>query len=142
MDFLVKFQFEVEPTGAPLTVCVSLDGVEISRQLIDQKTIIYVPYDDGPGQHVMRLELVDKQPHHTVINDQAQVIQDSELKFSNFMIDEIELGHEWLSAAQYSHDYNGHGPAVTVDFHGVMGCNGTVDFEFSAPFYLWYLARV
>jgi hypothetical protein len=64
------------------------------------------------------------------------------LTISNISIDDIDIDQLLIEKAEYTHDFNGSQDTITDKFYGDMGCNGTVTFEFTTPFYLWLLENM
>lgn len=141
-DELIKLTFDVEPTGVPLTVSVVLNDAVVWKQLVDKTCNVEIFCDDSLPKNVLKLCLEDKQSSHTEINADGKIIKDSTVKFSNFIIDEVEIDALVRKLSKYNHNFNGNGPATTDAFYGEMGCNGTVEFEFTTPIYLWLLENM
>jgi len=99
-------------------------------------------FSDQENTHQLRFVLKNKQQEHTKIDTDGNIISDARLSVKNVTLEEIELGHTFVSLATYSHDFNGNGPSTQEQFFGEMGCNGTVSFEFSTPIYLWLLENI
>lgn len=93
-------------------------------------------------KHQLKFVLKNKLPTHTVIDSDNNIVKDACLSISNFKIDDIDISDIFKFKAVYTHDFNGTQPAVNDSFYGTMGCNGSVEFEFTAPFYLWLLENM
>ena len=141
-DELIKLTFDVEPTGVPLTVSILLNNTVVWKQLVDKIYNVEIFCDDSLSKNVLELCLEDKQPSHTEIGVNGEIIKDSTVKFSNFIIDEVEISGLITKLSKYHHNFNGNGPDATDVFYSEMGCNGTVVFEFGSPFYLWLLENM
>jgi hypothetical protein len=137
-----QLSFELNSTDTSAALCF--------EAWIDQQ-LMFVNHHVGPLQlvscdlpsddcaHVLRFVLKNKQAQHTTVDQQGNIVSDAVLQISNIKFDHIELGHNLLNLAEYQHDYNGHGSAVTQKFYNKMGCNGTVILKFTTPVYLWIL---
>lgn len=107
---------------------------------VRKSTPVEILIEDNEQNHVLELELYNKLPEHTKINDQGEVISDVCLKISDFTMDEIAL-NPW-DLGLYHHNKNNTAEPVTEKFYGVMGCNGRVRVEFTTPIYLWLLEHM
>jgi hypothetical protein len=58
------------------------------------------------------------------------------------MIDDIDITSIVCKQATYTHDFNGSRPETVGEFYAIMGCNGTVRFEFANPVYNWLLENM
>jgi hypothetical protein len=99
-------------------------------------------FSDQENTHELRFVLKNKQQEHTKVDTDGNIISDARLSIQNVALEEIELGHTFISQATYSHDFNGTGPSTQEQFFGEMGCNGTVSFKFSTPTYHWLLENI
>jgi hypothetical protein len=77
-----------------------------------------------------------------VLDAQGNIVSDQVIKLDQFRLDDIELDQLVWQHATYQHDQNGHAELSQHGFYGVMGCNGTVTFEFDSPVYLWLLENL
>jgi hypothetical protein len=131
-------------TGPSLRLQVTLDNLVIyNQELTEQFIDIRHEFDDSCEQaHLLEIEMFGKQPEHTVLNDNDEIISDRIIELEAISLDDIELGQVFLDAAKYYHDFNGSQPAVEDSFYGVMGCNGKIKLEFHSPVYLWLLENM
>lgn len=139
---LIKFSFDVEPTGDPLTVTVEIDGQIVWQKLVDKLYNVKFTCSDIETDHVLKLSLAGKLPQQTKIDDEGNILKDSTVKFSNFSADDIDITQLLQENSQYQHNFNGQGIDTQDNFYGEMGCNGTVEFKFYSPFYLWMLENL
>jgi len=103
-----------------------------------QKTVAFdLEIEDGAQQlnFVMKNKTVD----HTVIDESNNIISDACLTINDVTIENVDLGYNFIKHSTYTHNFNGTQDSIKDSFHGTMGCNGTVTFEFSSPFYIWLL---
>jgi len=114
--------------------------IDIDHVSCDQKVLIEISDDDG--DHELRFVMKNKQPEHTKIDKDSNIISDSTLTLTNIEFDEIQLGQIVSDLAVYAHDFNGTGKVTQGRFYGVMGCNGTVSLKFTTPIYLWLLEHM
>lgn len=145
MSNAVLFEFDVSRTPAepPLQFRVLLDNNVVYELDADADHVKIAIDDDGTAKtHVIVFELANKQPHHTSINQQQEIVEDAVVTVKNITVDSISIDQIFSEKSQYQHNYNGNGDAVTDRFYGVMGCNGAVSMPFTAPVYLWLLENI
>lgn len=141
----IKLEFDVGTTDAKckLGVRVLLDNNIICDNPHVTKTVhISHELDDTDGEHVLAIELYGKLPEHTKITKTGEIVSDVLLEINNMTLDGIDLDQIFQSLAVYHHDFNGTQSAVVDQFHGSMGCNGTVTLKFTTPIYLWLLENM
>jgi hypothetical protein len=109
--------------------------------VIDTKTVLLEITDDD-GDHELRFVLKNKQSDHTQVDSDGNIVADACLTMSDIAFDGIMLGHMFTKLAKYTHNFNGSGDTTQNQFHGQMGCNGTVSLEFTTPVYLWLLENM
>ena len=127
--------------GSPLRLRVNFDNNTIFDQLVRDRTVISYEFDDSSDvKHLLELELVGKTASDTKINEQGDIIKDCLIKIEHVTLDGIKI--DSVFKTNYSHDFNGDGPVTSEVFHGLMGCNGTVSFEFTSPGYMWLLENM
>jgi len=142
-----KFSFNLTPTNPDAELgfevwindqCVfDIDHVTRSQNIQGM-----LPTDSVESDHVMKLVLKNKQPNHTQISSSGEIVKDSCLEISNLTFDTIELNFDILQTAVYHHNFNGASADNEHKFFGTMGCNGTVELQFSTPIYLWLLEHM
>lgn len=117
------------------------------QQLVDlahvtQATEIVLDIADGDAEHVLKFVLKNKTSAHTVIDQAGNIVTDARLIIYNLAFDGIKLGQVFIDQAVYTHDFNGTGTEIQDKFYGELGCNGTVEFDFSTPIYIWLLEHL
>jgi len=137
------FSFRVRATGPNLTLRTYLDG-QLTHDLVltEVEQELLHSFKDTESSHVLEVELANKTPEHTTVDEENRILTDAVIEISNFALDGIELGHTFFAHSKYTHDFNGTAPQVTDPFYGTMGCNGRVRFEFTSPVYLWLLEHM
>ena len=145
MSDTIKFQCDLNTTNssAPLGFEVLFNGN--SAWKIDHVTeTCQITFDisDDEATHKLEFVMTGKTVEHTVVDDQGAIISDAMLEINNIMIDDIDMDLLLNDKSKYAHDFNGTQPAVEDKFYSNMGCNGTVTFEFTTPFYLWLLENM
>jgi hypothetical protein len=136
-----KLGFVAQATGLGLFLRVKLDEEIIyDSQLGTELTEISYNFDDSVEKsRTLSIEISGKDPQHTTLNDQGEIVYDLVANIQGFKLDDIELGHMFFEKCKYHHDFNGTGDSIVDTFWGTMGCNGRVEFQFSSPVYLWLL---
>ena len=140
-----KITFSVSPTSASAELGFEAwlnNQQNVNIDHITNSTEVSVPVSDDDGEHVLKLILKGKRPEHTVINDSGEIVADSVLEIYDLSFDGIPLGQIVNEKTVYTHDFNGHGVVAQHQFFGVMGCNGTVELQFTTPVYLWLLENM
>lgn len=125
-------------------------GVEV---WIDQHCVINLEHvsntilfehavDDNDGEHELRIVMKHKQPAHTKIDSQGDIVQDAVFTVSDLEFDGVNIMKIVTERSKYCHDFNGSQATGTHRFYGDMGCNGTVSLKFTTPGYLWLLEHL
>lgn len=144
MSEQITLSFTVTATdySVPLGMRVSLNGaVFYENAHIGYETQIqHQLYDDG--EHKLAFELFGKRPDHTKIDDAGNIVSDAMLSVSGIEIDGIDIDQITQFKAVYHHDFNGTQAPIEDKFYGLLGCNGTVQLEFTTPVYLWLLENM
>jgi hypothetical protein len=141
---LSKLGFGAQATGLGLFLRVKLDEEIIydSQLGMDGTEIVHEFDDSVEKSRTLSIEISGKDPQHTKLNDQGEIVDDLVANIQGFKLDNIELGHVFFEKCQYHHDFNGTDDAIVDTFWGTMGCNGRVEFQFSSPLYLWLLENM
>ena len=138
--------FSVEPTdpAVPLTLAVYVnDQCCFGPASIDKPvTVSHEINDEEEQQYQVRIEMSGKTDAHTKIDDQGNIIKDALLKFSAFEVMGIDIDTVMSKKAKYHHNHNGHSEDIEQTFAMSMGCNGSVEFTFTTPIYLWLLENL
>ena len=130
-------------TSIPLGFEVLLDGNSVFKtEHVTGPCQVAFNINDNEATHKVQFVMTGKSPDHTKIDDYAQIQFDTLLKISNIQVDDIILDQFLNKLVEYNHDFNGSQPAITDKFYGTMGCNGTLTFKFTTPFYLWLLENM
>jgi hypothetical protein len=103
---------------------------------------IFVEFDDIPASHELKFVLKHKTLDHTKLDVHGNIVSDSLLTMANLEINGIKLDKIFTEHAIYTHNFNGTTVSTQQKFYGEMGCNGTVSFKFTTPFYLWVLEHM
>ena len=136
--------FKAVATGDDLRLTARLNGRVFFDQTLTQDTIsIDTEFLDVAGEtYRLEIEMSGKQPQHTVIDANGNIVEDRMIEISDFAIDNIALAQLFTENTQYHHDFNGSQAPVVDSFFGAMGCNGVLKFKFTTPAYLWLLENM
>jgi hypothetical protein len=134
--------FDVRSTSVnkPLGLEVKLNDtvVYVNESFIVAESIqVEIPND--AAEHSLKIILKNKTSEHTVLDTSGAIVQDASLVVENIKFDDIVVGHDILQLATYTHDCNGTDTLKEHKFYSEMGCNGTVELQFTTPIYLWLL---
>jgi hypothetical protein len=105
-------------------------------------TKIEYEFPEEENHHVIRMVMKNKTIDHTVIDENNNIIEDAVLEIRNVFFDQLNIDYIFYSNCTYTHDFNGTGKITVDDYYGTLGCNGTVEFQFTTPFYIWLLEHM
>lgn len=129
--------------ATPLHLTIQLDGKIILDQDITDPVEFTHDINDDEGQHELELIMLNKTYQHSPWDSQGNSLGDCKLSIKNLSFDGIELGQVFINHSSYYHNFNDpERDQVQEEFHGVMGCNGRVVFQFETPVYLWLLEHM
>jgi hypothetical protein len=141
----VKISFDIETSDAecPLGVQIWLDGaVLLTNNHVQEKISFAHDIVDDDSEHKLQVIIWGKTADHTKVDEAGNIIKDATLQISNVVIDELDVNQLFLEQCVYTHNFNGTQSEISDTFHGVAGCNGTINFEFTTPIYLWLLENM
>ena len=146
----IKFECTVQTSDtnqehSPLCVSVLLNGdVLYPEQQITAKSNISIEIPDEDDKNwTVTIVVSGKQLEHTQLDIDGNVISDVYLEFTNFKIDEVDISSIIVDSPwKYTHNFNGFGSETVDKFVDIAGCNGTIEFNFTTPFYLWLLENM
>lgn len=136
---LSKLSLQAECHGIPLQLIVRFDSRIIFNQLLTEPACITHEFTDESCPHTVELEMVGKLPSHTTLDSAGKIVNDSLIEISEIVLAGIDITPVFLTASEYTHNFNGTKETDTHDFYGSMGCNGIVQFRFDGPVYRWLL---
>ena len=141
-----QLTFDIIPSNPtnPLGIEVWANDQQIAEYYsLDQtQSIAYVFDGENEQKHNVKIVIKNKTPAHTQVSEAGEILSDSLININNFKIDEIEIDRIVYQKAVYNHDFNGSGNHVSESFYGSAGCNGSIEFEFNTPAYLWLLENM
>lgn len=141
----IQFDCCITPSNptVPLGFEIWLDNqmiVDIDH--VSEAVKVSYEFSDDDSDHTLFFTLKNKKPAHTQVNDQGEIVSDAMISISDVYFDGVECNHLISAHSIYYHNFNGTGQDVNDEFFQDMGCNGTVEFKFSTPFYLWLLENM
>lgn len=139
----IKFDVASSSPEISLKVNVLLDGNVIeSFDHVTQHSVEVTVDDSKDAEHVLSIELSNKQPGHTTLDANGNIVADALITVSNITLDDIEIQNLLIQQGVYRHNFNGNGQDTQDRFYGSMGCNGTLDLHFKTPAFLWLLENM
>lgn len=124
------------PLGAEIWID---DHCIYNREHVAAAEQVRYEFADTAGEHTLEFRLKNKQPEHTQLNADGQIVKDCAITVRDVCFADVPLGHTLVERAIYRHNYNGTAPDTQAKFYGEMGCNGQVQLKFTTPIYLWLL---
>jgi hypothetical protein len=118
----------------------------------DKPTLIEFEHECEEGKdHRLVIKRSGKGKNQTVVNDKGDLLKDQLLNIKSIEIDEIDIG-ALVYEGTYTPDYpepwatqqRESGADLQESFKNVtrMGHNGTWQFKFTSPFYMWLLENL
>lgn len=142
----VKFSCRITGPGAavPLELEVYCDGVSQAIFNPVEQHEFSCEFADSVEEtaHTIEFHMRGKTSEHTQVNDQGEIVSDYLIYIHDKQFEAIDVDYAFDSHSVYTHDFNGSGSMIQDGFSGIMGCNGTVRFEFTTPIYLWMLENL
>lgn len=140
----VELDISSTDTAAKLGIQVWVDDL-----CIHQHSHVTEPYhirhkinDDEEKSHLLKIVMTGKTTAHTQLDADSNIVKDAILSIRNISLDGINIDKMVYKFAKYQHDFNGTQPQCSDTFFGSMGCNGSVEFEFTTPGHLWLLENM
>lgn len=139
----IKLQVVNSSPAIPLHLEILLGDQVLTSQTITEPAMIDCSAIElAEGVHQLKFVMTGKTSEHTVLDADGNIVSDAVLQFSAVEFDDINVDSLIQQLAKYTHDFNGSGNTVTEPFYHAMGCNGSVNLEFSSPIYLWMLEHM
>jgi hypothetical protein len=140
----IEFDISTTDAAAKLGVEVWLDETCVYQT--DHVTETYhFRHDINDDEEITRrlkIVMTGKMPDHTQLDHDGNIVKDAMLGIHNITMDEINIDLIFYKIATYQHDFNGTGVKGSHKFFQHMGCNGTIEFKFATPGYLWLLENI
>jgi len=140
---LLSFDIINQSQHTDLGIEAWLDDNCFFDNTIDQGTVhASTNFLDNEGSHKLIFKLKNKKEFQTTVDDQNNIIDDALIDIRNVTIEGIDIDLLLYNIAVYTHDTNGTSDFAEHKFFGTLGCNGTVEFNFTTPFYIWLLENM
>jgi hypothetical protein len=108
-----------------------------------QQQIIEHIISEDPSDHVLKIKMTGKNRKHTQINSQGEIVSDVAFIVDRLEFEDIDMTPIfYYNNPCYTHNLNGSGVDRVDEFSGFMGCNGTIEFKFYTPIYLWMYQKI
>lgn len=139
----LRFQIVTDNLDTPWAVSVSdNEKVFFDQKLTTATTAVEYQFADEDGSHNISIKISGKRDQDTTIDEHNNIVKDSVLHISNFELDDIAIDTLLHKEAVYQHNFNGHGNPTQSQFYGTVGCNGSIEFAFTSPIYIWLLEKM
>jgi len=126
--------------SSDLKLDFKFDGTHVaSMTLTDSIQNFYHEFDDSPNNHLFEIELSNKRPEQTKVNQNNEIIEDVLAEIFDVKLSNIDLGQVFYGHSIYY--YNNPKPVVGQFFHQ-LGCNGVIKFKFYTPAYVWLIENI
>jgi hypothetical protein len=139
----IEFDISTTDAAAELGIQVWIDELCVHQHSHVTETY-HFKHDiiDEEATRKLKIVMTGKTSAHTQLDSTGNIVKDAMLGIHNIMLDEINIDKIFYKIATYEHDFNGTRPKCLDTFFGNMGCNGTIEFEFATPGYLWLLENM
>lgn len=138
----IAVNFDLDSSNYAATLGFSVvynSNIIVDIDHVNNKRTIGFDLDLVDGDHELQFIMKNKTIDDTTVDEVGNIITDTCLNIDNVEIDKVALGYNFIKHSVYCHDFNGNQDKIEEPFYGTMGCNGTVNFKFSSPFYIWLL---
>jgi hypothetical protein len=136
-----NIKMSVQATGPGLDLTIRVNGAAIyQEQPATDVVVVSHDFPDVEGnEYRLEIELSGKNETHTVVDEEGNITSDVRVIVNGFELDGVNIDQLVFEKSRYSHDFNGSQPATVDQFFGDMGCNGTVEFSWTTPVFVWLL---
>jgi hypothetical protein len=139
----VNFDLDSSNYAATLGFLVMYNNnVIVDIDHVNNKRTIGFDLELEDGDHELQFIMKNKTIDDTTVDEVGNIVIDTCLTIDSVEIDKVALGYNFIKHSVYCHDFNGNQDKIEEPFYGTMGCNGTVNFKFSSPFYIWLLENL
>ena len=142
-DLLVKSTLTNDSNANDLAVEIWIDDKKFFDNCISKgKHHVVFPISDEESCRQLKFVFKNKTEKHTTISQSGHIVSDCTIEVTDIMFDNINIDQIFSEHAIYKHNFNCTSDPIETKFYGVLGCNGEVVFNFSTPFYLWFLENM
>ena len=123
-------------------------GVVTEREENNEEHVISFSKELIEGDHTLQIRLLDKQNHHTKIDESGNILADQLINIKQIEIDEIELDYLFYSLGKYHKQMNDNAEfpfyeaEALPDSYKNLGWNGEWRLHFTVPTYMWFLENL
>jgi len=118
---------------------ILLDDALIETGTCESESLVEFDHDVSEGDHIIGIELTNKDNTDCVTDDQGNILKDMLLHIDNISIDNVELQHILHTSSEFvPKDKDRPTLPQCVD----LGWNGTYRLKFTSPFYIWLLENM
>lgn len=138
----LKFKIVLEgdyQTQPPHARVMLNDDIIFDAKLSGESFIPFQREFENESENKLTIELVDKKPEHTEIDEQGNIVKDSVIKIKSVIIEDIEI-HNNFSVNQEKFYYEHSGEQHQL--YDTLGVNGKAVINFSTPFYVWLIETI
>jgi len=127
---------------------VTAYGVVAEKEVDNAEKVILFSRDLEEGEHTIKIRLLDKQPKHTPIDNQGNILADQILNIKQVEIDEIELDYLFYILGKYHKQTSIKDGLPEYDETPLsgnyknLGWNGEWRMTFTVPTYIWFLENL
>jgi hypothetical protein len=146
--FFVSFDAQIIYSGnvehAPLGVEFLINDTKYLDTTLEYFRTFKFIVRDTEDTYKLNFILKDKSLSQTQCDSSGNITGDTLLEIKNIQIDNVCLDEILYEKANYTHMKNTESSdhATSESFCGTMGCNGSVEFTFESPFYVWLLENM
>lgn len=107
----------------------------------DQPQVFNVSTKINAGQHVLCIELLNKEQSDTVVDNKGNIVKDMLLNIVEITVNDVPLGILLHTKSTYKFKPIEFDGQVHTELQNCvnLGLNGRWEFEFTSPFYMWLL---
>ena len=130
--------------ASDVQITIFADNTQLLKSSAKTKSqrVFFEVDNNVQNTHSITIGMSGKDSKHTTIDKLGNILTDVMVRVENIVIDEIDCTDIFCSGLQcYRHNSNGVQPEFVDEFYGLLGCNGTVTFEFTTPIHLWFLSH-
>jgi 6-phosphogluconolactonase (cycloisomerase 2 family) len=139
----------VNVPSKPLDFKVLIDEEVVYEIDTDQSEYIFshnIETSDDNLEHSVKFIIDGKTDNHTVIDSSGEIVESAQIEITDINLEDIDITEIFLSnddLMTYTHNNNGYSKdEITEAFSTFAGYNGTIEFKFSTPVYLWLLENM
>lgn len=135
----INLEFSASADCDDILIEIYLDDNKIFESTAQQRSQqVLCEINETPANHALKLVMSGKNRTHTTINSVGEITRDIYFKIDQLEFEDLDMQEVFCLGKQcYTHNFNSNQPEFLDEFYGIIGCNGTVNIEFSTPIYLW-----